>query len=56
MNLPPDREIKCVDCQKLFTFRGYEQQFYREKKFSDPKRCIVCRKIKKQQRGARDEL
>ncbi len=39
-----DRVLKCVDCGSDFTFTAGEQQFYREKQFTnEPKRCKGCK-------------
>lgn len=46
-----DKQLKCKDCGKDFTFPVSEQEFYIEKGFSDPIRCVDCRRIKKQQRA-----
>lgn len=48
-----DRVLKCVDCGEDFTFTAGEQQFYREKQFTnEPRRCKPC-KAKKTQAGER---
>lgn len=46
-----DKEIKCVDCGKDFLFTSGEQEYYAEKKFSEPKRCKHCRDLKKLQKA-----
>ncbi len=48
-----DKELECIDCGDKFWWTEKEQQFYAEKGFSQPKRCVKCRAIKKQaaQRG-----
>lgn len=45
-----DKEIRCVDCEKIFIFGVGEQEFYAKKKYSEPKRCKECRKIKRESR------
>lgn len=55
---PKDRTLVCLDCNKSFVFDEGEQQFFKSKGFSDPKRCPDCRKkiksqIKKRRRGGR---
>lgn len=40
---PHDLILKCWDCGKRFTFTVGEQKFYKQKGFSDPKRCEECR-------------
>jgi hypothetical protein len=42
-----DRNLTCKDCGKPFVFTERDQQFYAEKLFSDPKRCVPCRRKKK---------
>ena len=42
-----DIEITCVDCQSKFMFTESEQEFYKEKGFTNPKRCKNCRIAKK---------
>ena len=43
-----DRELKCIDCGKEFTWSAGEQAFFQEKGFTDPpKRCVDCRQAKK---------
>lgn len=40
---PHDVLIKCWECGKRFTFTIAEQQFYKQKGFTFPKRCKKCR-------------
>ena len=42
-----DIEIVCIDCDKTFTFTVEEQQFYKERHLSDPKRCKECAKARR---------
>lgn len=44
-------ELKCSDCGATFDFTEREQEFYEEKKFTPPKRCVDCRKKKKLRYG-----
>ena len=39
-----DKEMTCIDCDKKFTFTVEEQQFYKERHLSEPKRCKECAK------------
>lgn len=49
-----DKNIICKDCGKEFVFTTGEQEFYKEKGFTnDPVRCADCRKAKKQQKKNR---
>ncbi|NLD50415.1 MAG: hypothetical protein GX660_25015 [Clostridiaceae bacterium] len=45
-----DKTLVCKDCSAQFIFTEGEQNFYKEKGFSnEPQRCLSCRNIKKQQ-------
>ena len=47
-----EKSLKCSDCGTTFTFTIGEQEFYAAKGFTnEPKRCVSCRKAKKQQSG-----
>ena len=41
---PGDRMLSCEDCNTSFVFDAGEQRFFKEKGFTDPKRCPRCRK------------
>ncbi len=41
---PGDRLLDCEDCKGPFVFDAGEQKFFKEKGFTDPKRCPKCRK------------
>lgn len=41
---PADRQLICEDCHQQFVFDEGEQRFFRQKGFTDPKRCPRCRK------------
>jgi hypothetical protein len=41
---PGDRMLPCEDCNSSFVFDVGEQRFFKEKGFSEPKRCPKCRK------------
>ena len=45
--LPEDKEITCKDCGKTFTFTVEEQQFYKERHLTEPKRCKECAKARR---------
>jgi len=53
MNEGQDKTITCMDCGEDFVFTAGEQDFYQKKKFSDPKRCAHCRRIKRERRDDR---
>lgn len=40
---PQDLRIKCWECTTRFTFTVGEQQFFKQKGLSEPKRCKKCR-------------
>ena len=42
-----DKEIVCKDCGKAFTFTVEEQEFYKERHLSEPKRCKECAKARR---------
>jgi N-acetylglutamate synthase-like GNAT family acetyltransferase len=42
-----DIDIQCIDCKQPFVFTLKEQQFFKEKGFTSPKRCRNCRIAKK---------
>jgi CxxC-x17-CxxC domain-containing protein len=39
----PDMEITCAECGNSFPFTEREQDYYRERGLSHPKRCKPCR-------------
>ena len=45
--LGEDKEMTCIDCDKKFTFTVEEQQFYKERHLSEPKRCKECAKARR---------
>lgn len=42
-----DKTIKCRDCKKDFLWTAQEQQWYRTKRFINPKTCKQCNVIRK---------
>jgi len=42
-----DQHIECIDCGRVFTWTVGEQQFYRQRGLSAPKRCSECRHMKR---------
>ena len=42
--------IKCVECKEEFNFSVGEQEFYKERDYSNPKRCKSCRDKKRNDR------
>jgi hypothetical protein len=52
MSSNQDQTLRCADCGEEFTWSAGEQEFFREKGFTNPpKRCKQCRQAKKEQRG-----
>lgn len=43
-----DITLKCKDCGKKFVFTEGEKNFYEQKGFTNPTRCVECRKSRKQ--------
>jgi len=51
-----DKILTCRDCGAEFVFTENEQNFYREKGFTnEPQRCPACRAARKNQQGGRGE-
>lgn len=48
-----DKTLKCKDCGAEFVFTVREQEFYKEKGFSEPQRCKPCRDARKFSNGNR---
>jgi hypothetical protein len=47
-----DKELKCVDCGGSFLWTAGEQEYFKERGFTnEPKRCKSCRQAKKEQQG-----
>ena len=47
----PNEYIVCVDCGTEFEFTERDQEYYREREFTPPKRCKPCRVAKKARFG-----
>jgi len=45
MEILKDKVQACKDCGTDFTLSAGEQEFFLKKKWSQPKRCKVCRKV-----------
>lgn len=48
------KTISCVGCKKNFEFSDKDQQFFKQKGFTEPKRCKDCRIKKRQEREAEE--
>jgi CxxC-x17-CxxC domain-containing protein len=47
-----DKSLRCSDCGATFTFTARDQEFYKEKGYTnEPKRCPTCRAARKQEQG-----
>jgi len=45
-----DKSIQCSDCGTTFTFTAGEQKYFASKGLTnEPRRCLRCRKSRKQQ-------
>jgi CxxC-x17-CxxC domain-containing protein len=49
-----DQEITCAECGAKFEFSEKEQQYYRERNLSQPKRCKPCRDARRASFGGGD--
>ncbi len=48
-----EKSIQCSDCGTTFPFTSGEQEFFASKGFTnEPKRCVDCRRAKKQQQNS----
>ena len=47
----PDLDITCAECGDTFPFTEREQDYYRERGLSHPKRCKPCRDSRRQSFG-----
>lgn len=53
MSAYQEQSLTCVDCGGKFLWTTGEQEYFREKGFTEPpKRCKDCRRAKKAQRDA----
>lgn len=39
--------LQCRDCQEDFVFTEVDQAFFAEHKYAEPKRCLTCRKARR---------
>lgn len=46
-----DLQLTCSDCGQVFTFSADDQQFFRDRGYSTPKRCKPCRQAKKNEQS-----
>lgn len=50
-HMAEDQQIICSDCGQSFTFSPEDQEFFRERGYSAPKRCKSCRQAKKNEQA-----
>lgn len=50
-NMAQDQQLMCSDCGQSFTFTAEDQEFFRERGYSSPKRCKPCRQAKKNEQS-----
>ncbi|SPE17888.1 conserved hypothetical protein [Candidatus Sulfotelmatomonas gaucii] len=46
-----DQQLICSDCGQPFAFTAEDQEFFRERGYSAPKRCKACRQAKKNEQS-----
>ncbi len=46
-----DLQLMCSDCGQAFTFTAEDQEYFRERGYSSPKRCKPCRLAKKNEQS-----
>jgi CxxC-x17-CxxC domain-containing protein len=46
-----DQQLMCSDCGQSFTFTAEDQEFFRDRGYSAPKRCKPCRQAKKNEQS-----
>lgn len=42
-----DKEIKCKECGETFVLTVDDQKWYKNKGFTEPKRCKSCRALRR---------
>jgi len=47
---PGDQTLHCQDCDQDFIFSAKEQEFFKSREFSSPKRCQTCRAARRERR------
>lgn len=50
-----DETIRCVVCDFDFIWTAGEQQYWEQHQLSRPKRCTVCRRLRREQAAQRGE-
>ncbi len=51
-----DKQIQCKGCGRAFTFTANDQEFYNERRMSEPKRCKECREGRKPGGSLREQV
>ena len=47
INVKEDQYLYCRSCGRIFTFSAKSQEYYESKGWDAPKRCKVCRELRK---------
>ncbi len=50
-HMAQDQQLMCSDCGQSFTFSAEDQEYFRERGYSAPKRCKTCRQAKKNEQS-----
>ncbi|MFC1955021.1 zinc-ribbon domain containing protein [Chloroflexota bacterium] len=43
------KQLTCKICGDSFTFTTGEQEFYKDRGLAEPRRCPVCRRVKREE-------
>jgi hypothetical protein len=49
-----DKTLICKECKNEFIFTERDQEFFKEKGFSEPMRCPTCRRARKNNQNRRN--
>lgn len=50
-----DQQIQCMECGQTFVFSSEDQDYHAQKGYSAPKRCMVCREKRRQDKSSHRE-
>lgn len=53
-NVEETQKLVCADCAEVFDFTPGEQRFFKEKGFTNPRRCKPCRVKKRNNKKNND--
>jgi len=54
MEILKDLTVTCRDCNTDFLLPAKEQEYFLKKKWSQPKRCKVCRKVNRDRKAGEE--